>query len=287
VDPVPQSGFANAQSLDLNWQSTASGGFFTVPDTGGALTMGDQSFTVEAWVRLDHLSDTSSSDERQYLCQKKVLPSQDGQLDYAVLVQRGTNVPSTNYGTFNDTGRELQLVFGTGSSTSTWGITSNLGINDLDWHYVGVTFDTGANVVTFRIDSALQLVTFPEGNSRTTNGGPLRVGSHQNGQGADNFFLRGAIDELRISRGVVPLENLLNAEASSYSQDANGNDIPDECEPPCPGDIDGDGSVGVTDFLDLLAAWGPNPGHPADIDGDGNVGVTDFLELLASWGPCP
>jgi hypothetical protein len=56
---------------------------------------------------------------------------------------------------------------------------------------------------------------------------------------------------------------------------------------PCPADIDGDGVVNVTDFLALLAAWGPNPGHPADINGDGTVGVNDFLELLASWGGCP
>ena len=55
----------------------------------------------------------------------------------------------------------------------------------------------------------------------------------------------------------------------------------------CPGDIDGDGTVGITDFLALLAAWGPNPGHPADIDGDGTVGITDFLALLAGWGVCP
>jgi subtilisin family serine protease len=60
------------------------------------------------------------------------------------------------------------------------------------------------------------------------------------------------------------------------------------CEmPDCPADIDGDGEVGVVDFLALLAAWGPNPGHPADIDGDGEVGVVDFLALLAAWGPCP
>jgi hypothetical protein len=57
--------------------------------------------------------------------------------------------------------------------------------------------------------------------------------------------------------------------------------------PDCPGDFDGDGAVGVTDFLEMLAAWGPNPGHPADLDGDGTVGVNDFLQLLGYWGPCP
>ncbi len=53
------------------------------------------------------------------------------------------------------------------------------------------------------------------------------------------------------------------------------------------GDVDGDGSVGINDFLDLLAAWGPcaDCGDcPADFDGDCEVGITDFLELLANWG---
>ncbi len=55
----------------------------------------------------------------------------------------------------------------------------------------------------------------------------------------------------------------------------------------CPGDIDGDGQIGTSDLLALLAAWGPNPGHPADIDGDGTVGTSDLLALLAAWGNCP
>jgi len=67
--------------------------------------------------------------------------------------------------------------------------------------------------------------------------------------------------------------------------DANGNGIPDTCE--CPWDLDDGGTVGITDFLALLAAWGPNPGHPADFDDDGFVGINDFLALLANWGPCP
>ena len=53
-------------------------------------------------------------------------------------------------------------------------------------------------------------------------------------------------------------------------------------------DLDMDGVVGVTDFLMLLAAWGPCPDPPvecpADLDGSGDVGIDDFLNLLAAWG---
>ena len=53
----------------------------------------------------------------------------------------------------------------------------------------------------------------------------------------------------------------------------------------CPWDCaDGDGNVGIVDFLALLADWG-GPGA-CDFNG-GGVGITDFLELLGHWGPCP
>ena len=68
---------------------------------------------------------------------------------------------------------------------------------------------------------------------------------------------------------------------------AGGVPAPCNTVTPCPWDLDGDLLVGITDFLALLAAWGPNPGHPADFDGDGLVGSTDFLALLANWGDCP
>ncbi|MCH7799853.1 MAG: hypothetical protein IID28_15635, partial [Planctomycetes bacterium] len=54
------------------------------------------------------------------------------------------------------------------------------------------------------------------------------------------------------------------------------------------GDLDGDGAVGILDFLALLAAWGPCPAPPADcpadLDGDGVAGINDLLALLANWG---
>jgi hypothetical protein len=54
----------------------------------------------------------------------------------------------------------------------------------------------------------------------------------------------------------------------------------------CTADVDGDGSVGITDMLQVLGTWGLCPGCPSDVDGDGSVGINDFLELLAQWGPC-
>jgi hypothetical protein len=52
------------------------------------------------------------------------------------------------------------------------------------------------------------------------------------------------------------------------------------------GDLDGDGIVGVVDFLALLGVWGPCDDGCclADLDLDGAVGVVDFLILLANWG---
>ncbi len=52
------------------------------------------------------------------------------------------------------------------------------------------------------------------------------------------------------------------------------------------GDIDGDGIVGIVDFLALLGDWGPCVEECclADLDLDGEVGCTDFLLLLGNWG---
>ena len=55
-----------------------------------------------------------------------------------------------------------------------------------------------------------------------------------------------------------------------------------------PGDLNNDGTVGIVDFLSLLASWGPCPSCPpfcfGDIDFDCTVGILDFLTLLANWG---
>ncbi len=62
--------------------------------------------------------------------------------------------------------------------------------------------------------------------------------------------------------------------------DMNGDGV-------CLWDLDANGSVGVSDLLELLASWGPCKCCPADFDYNGTVGVSDLLVLLANWGPCP
>ena len=53
----------------------------------------------------------------------------------------------------------------------------------------------------------------------------------------------------------------------------------------CPGDIDGDGVVGTSDLLTLLATWGSASGCVlADLDLDETVGTSDLLILLVNWG---
>ena len=58
---------------------------------------------------------------------------------------------------------------------------------------------------------------------------------------------------------------------------------PESCA--CPGDLDGDGIVGVSDTLDLLANFGcVGNDCEGDLDGDTVVGVSDILELLSAFG---
>ena len=75
------------------------------------------------------------------------------------------------------------------------------------------------------------------------------------------------------------------AGASNYVIAVEGVIFIEEPEP-CPWDCEAvpDGSVGITDFLDLLAQW-KLLGAPCDFDG-GGVGIVDFLKLLANWGLC-
>ena len=85
---------------------------------------------------------------------------------------------------------------------------------------------------------------------------------------------------LGMHSGVPPGGNLANGAALNGIQIRKIEQIV--------GDLDGDGIVGISDFLMLLGDWGAcaapcPPTCAADLDHDCNVGITDFLTLLANW----
>jgi hypothetical protein len=49
---------------------------------------------------------------------------------------------------------------------------------------------------------------------------------------------------------------------------------------------DHDGNVGIVDFLGLLSQW-DQVGTTCDFGlGGPGVGINEFLDVLANWGPC-
>jgi hypothetical protein len=56
---------------------------------------------------------------------------------------------------------------------------------------------------------------------------------------------------------------------------------------PCPGDLDGDDDVDLSDLAILLSNYGMTTGaeyEDGDLDGDGDVDLTDLAELLSVYG---
>jgi hypothetical protein len=53
--------------------------------------------------------------------------------------------------------------------------------------------------------------------------------------------------------------------------------------PPCPADLNGDGSVDGADLGLLLGAWG---GPDGDLNASGSTDGADLGLLLGAWGPC-
>jgi hypothetical protein len=101
------------------------------------------------------------------------------------------------------------------------------------------------------------------------------------------------ITQFEIGEYVVPSGNVM---VRFSTQDASDPSIVEAgidnlevsvvlCGTPCPGDVDGDGRVDVTDLLAVISQWGGSGGS-ADVDGDGYVDVADLLIVIGNWGEC-
>jgi len=129
---------------------------------------------------------------------------------------------------------------------------------------------------------------------------------------ADPLFLDAPGADYRLTAGspcIDPGNNASVPPAVTTDLDANPRFLDDGCTPntgsPPAGapyvdmgafefqfsscDVDGDGVVGINDFLTLLGSWGPCPGPcppscATDFDDDCQTGIADFLLLLGNWG---
>ena len=70
-------------------------------------------------------------------------------------------------------------------------------------------------------------------------------------------------------------------------QDLTPGDVLEIIPASCIGDIDGNGIVGLSDLIAVLAAWGPCDACPQDLDDDNMVAFADLIIVLNAWGTCP
>ena len=80
--------------------------------------------------------------------------------------------------------------------------------------------------------------------------------------------------------------SLAAADENQIEEDLPQQNEPEEVEPQCPGDLDGNGTIDSADLAILLTHYGRCNDCEADLSGDGYVDQDDIDELMASWGEC-
>ena len=146
--------------------------------------------------------------------------------------------------------------------------------NDLDLAVVATNESGDIVTVLFRNDSPLggELAIFTDiGHEEGSGLNPLKARSADvDNDGYDDLLMITNTIAFRSNTAVGSTQTVVN----SY--------IP----PPCPGDLNDDGTINVADLLIIMESWGPGNGD-GDINGDGNVNVADLLILMSAWGVCP
>jgi hypothetical protein len=122
-------------------------------------------------------------------------------------------------------------------------------------------------------------------------GGPVQVSTAGVQVVTFRFKVKTAFSSSAIS--VLPTLTVTNpADTIVYDGTVPGLDVTGTLSPavlvqtpPCPADLDHNGTVSSSDISILLSSWG-SPG-PADINGSGVVDAADLALLLSAWGGCP
>ena len=107
------------------------------------------------------------------------------------------------------------------------------------------------------------------------------LGCNDDGDGCENYS---SLISVPVTRDQTYLIRVGGWDDSSFGTGTILIDGPqtgcDE-EPECPADLDGDGTIGVNDVLQLISSWGTPDG---DVTGDGTTDVADILAILDAYG---
>lgn len=167
-----------------------------------AVSMGEESFGVEARVSLTSLAVAPTREERRWLALVKPTGTPDGAIDWGVLVQAA----DAGLGSGAASPGALALVFGRGRlrEDDVWVVRSTLVIEDHDEHRVAVRFDAELDRVTFELDGAHEEITLPEDLGHVRSDGPLVLGAHHAASGVFDEALGGTLSSFRLLRGATP-----------------------------------------------------------------------------------
>ena len=266
---IPRTGVANFGSVEF-----PDDGQLRFPDPDGVFALGDESFTVEAWLKVNAAT-TENSDQRQYLLQKKSATG-DVNAGFQILAQCGNIAAAGDwYGkSSNRGGNEIGIRFGNGTSAYT--MISRIQLVDCaGWVHMSVAVDQENQRVRFEVDGVVEWQDLP-GLGHVPGQGALRIGAHSTSAGDLDQHFDGKLDELRIIRGVLPLSGMLD----------RSTEVEDCPENPCDGDYDDSGSVDGADLTQLLGGWG-TVDVLLDLDGAPGIDGADLTILLGNWGVCP
>lgn len=221
-NPVNYTNAANIGSLNLDF--TAPADHLAVAHHA-SLSFGNNPWTIEAYLSLDSVPNSLSAG--MWIAHKKDAAN-DGFTDYGFLISgnRGNFIPpvnpgdpgTVNYdnGSYVNSGRNLQVEFGNNISNQFTAFRSVLEVPTTGWAHVSAAYD-GNQTVRFTLDLNLadDLVDFTEtivasgSVTPVANSGSLFVGAKKNATNGPAQGFDGLLDEVRISGGVVPVNQLL------------------------------------------------------------------------------
>ena len=155
------------------------------------------------------------------------------------------------------------MVGGDVNSTAT-------GLVDGQWHHVAVTFPDGGTIgdVKIYIDGNVDAGIY-NGSTQTVNTGSDYAVEIGMAEGGTIYPFNGQIDDVRVHDRELPAADILALYEANYIAD-----------------IDGDGSVGLGDFVRIAESWGMSGCGDclgADFTGDGDVDVDELLFIAAQW----